>query len=231
MRAPDSYNDAQVIGQDGSHLASTLHRVANSTAGDAPTDVYARVAGRLASLTGLRIRGLRVDADDAREAFTLVLRDESGIELPARSLSEGTLRFLALCVLLEDSTVTGVVCLEEPENGIHPLNVNAIVNLVQDLAVDPSLPPGPDNPMRQVIVNTHSPAVVQLVDPGDLLYADAPIKTEGGLARHALRLRPLQRTWRAAEAPSSIGKTDLIAYLSSPPGAQLTLTPTFTDVA
>lgn len=137
-----------------------------------PERVYARVAGRLADLSGLRVGELRVEEDDVRELLTAQLTEAGGMTLPARSLSEGTLRFLALCVLLEDPSVTGLLCMEEPENGIHPANVEAMVDLVRDLAVDARDEPGPDNPFRQVIINTHSPYVVQLVDKDDLLFAD-----------------------------------------------------------
>lgn len=231
MRTPDTYTDPQHMGPDGSHLAGTLYRVACS--GDREAEnVYATVANRLSSLTGLAVTDVCVDADDARETFTLLLTERSGIELPARSLSEGTLRFLALCVLLEDPTMTGLICLEEPENGIHPLNVGAMVDLVRDLAMDPELEPGPDNPLRQVIVNTHSPAVVQLVGPQDLLYADLDRASEpGSITAGTLRLRPVRGTWRDPQAAHGIGKAGLIAYLSEPPGAQLTLTPLSPEAA
>src|SRR5262249_56565164 len=128
-----------------------------------------RIANRLSDLSGVKVERLFVTTDDVREQFTVMLQEAGGLPLPARSLSEGTLRFLALCVLLEDPSVTGVLCVEEPENGIHPANIEALVELVRDLAVDPSRAPGRDNPFRQVIVNTHSPAIVQLVGPADLL--------------------------------------------------------------
>lgn len=222
MRTPDDYRDPRHLDHDGRHLAATLYRVATESPDGDPVDVYARVAGRLASLTGLNVHSLRVEADDKRDTLTLLLRDHNGIELPARSLSEGTLRFLALCVLLEDTTDTDLVCMEEPENGIHPLNIGAMVELAQDLAVDPTLAPGPDNPMRQVIVNTHSPSVVQLIDSADLLYADSAAGTDGSGSR-ALRLRATRGSWRDPDSTSGVGKIDLMSYLSHPPGAQLSL--------
>lgn len=233
MRAPDSYTDPPRMGPDGSHLAATLHRVSTTDEQGNPDDTFASVAERLSSLTGLKIRDLHVDADDARETFTLLLREQSGIKLPARSLSEGTLRFLALCVLLEDPTVTGLLCLEEPENGIHPLNVAAMVDLIRDLVMDPQMPPGPDNPFRQVIVNTHSPSVVQLVGAEDLLYADlcAVGSDTGSRPMYGLRLRPVAGTWRDPDRRFGVGKADLLAYLSEPPGAQLSLTPTTHEAA
>lgn len=230
LRAPDSYSDPSTMEADGRHLAATLYRVASGE-DTKPEDVYATVASRLAALTGVDVASVRVDADDARETLTLLLRERSGVELPARSLSEGTLRFLALCVLLEDPQVTGLFCLEEPENGIHPANVPAMVDLVRDLALDAFEEPGRDNPMRQVIVNTHSPAVVQLMAPDDLLFADVAPRSAGDASspRGALRLRPMLRTWRDPEGRRGVGKADLITYLSEPPGAQLTLRP-LTDV-
>src|SRR5262249_39934574 len=153
----------------------------------------------LSELAELRVREVGVAADDVRELLTVYLTDSAGMQLPARSLSEGTLRFLALCVLLEDPSATGVVCIEEPENGIHPANIPAMVRLAEDLAVDPQFPIGEDNPFRQVIINTHSPAVVQLVDPNDLLFAAlGPHKAPDGSTVRALRLSPLAGTWRSA---------------------------------
>jgi predicted ATPase len=227
LRAADRYTDPRSMGPDGRHLAATLYRVATAVDdGKAhPENVYATVAERLSSLTGVKVRNLRVDTDDARELLTLQLRELEGIELPARSLSEGTLRYLALCVLLQDSTVRGVLCMEEPENGIHPANVPAMVDLLRDLAVDASMEPGRDNPLRQVIINTHSPDVVQLIDPDDMLYATVgPMRRPDGSIANALRLRPREGTWRSRSSPEpTVGLGELLVYLKNPPGSQLQL--------
>jgi len=157
---------------DGSHLASALHRIAGQASTAAESDaVYARVASSLDRLSGVRVDSLRVDEDDVRELLSLRMLERGGIELPARNLSEGTLRYLALCVMLEDTRAGGLVCMEEPENGIHPANMGSMIDLVRRLAVGPGEAPGTDNPFRQVIVNTHSPAVVQLVGKDNLLFA------------------------------------------------------------
>ncbi|MFD7381910.1 AAA family ATPase [Streptomyces anulatus] len=226
LRRSDRYVDPHVMGADGSHLPATLFRVAHDTPGADPSQVYARVAGRLSDLTGIHVRDLDVDQDEVRQLLTVNVHEVAGMTLPARSLSEGTLRFLALCVLLEDSSVRGLICMEEPENGIHPANLNAMVDLVQDLAVDPSEEPGTDNPFRQVLINTHSPGVVQLVGNEDLLFADTAMhRSENGTLNRALRLRPLVDTWRANKATSGsfVTKADILPYLTTPVGAQLTL--------
>ena len=41
-----------------------------------------------------------------------------------------------------------VLCMEEPENGIHPGNLPAMRLLLHDIAVDMNEPVGVDNPLR-----------------------------------------------------------------------------------
>ncbi|SCE99757.1 AAA family ATPase [Micromonospora chokoriensis] len=228
LRAPDGFSDARSLGADGRHLAASLYRIANESGSDDhksdPDAVYARVAGRLSDLVGVGVEGIVVELDQVREVFTLFLEERGSLRLPARALSEGTLRFLALCVLLEDPNFTGLICMEEPENGIHPANLPAMLELVRDLAVDPSDAPGPTNPFRQVIVNTHSPWVVQLCNPADLLLAEVrPHVGANGRHTRSLSLLPFTGTWRAAGGQSTFSMADVVAYLAAPPNAQLKL--------
>lgn len=226
LRTADRFTDPDEMQADGRHLPRCLDRIARGKSPDDPARVYSRVAGRLSDLSGLHVRTLDVDADDTRQLLTIKLHEIDGMVLPARSLSEGTLRFLALCVLLEDPQSGGLMCMEEPENGIHPANLFAMVSLVRDLAVDATEQVDEeDNPFRQVLINTHSPGVVELVGAADLLIADTSTVPEaGGRTARSLRLRPLADTWRAGGAEKGYGtKADILAYLTTPPQARLTL--------
>lgn len=223
LRISDRFVDPRTMSSDGRHLAAALYRLAQqSDASGSGDDVYARVANRLSGLAGLDVRGLRVDVDEVRELLSIVVVDGHRGELPARSLSEGTLRYLALCVILEDPLMTGLITMEEPENGIHPANLPEMVRLVEDLAVDPNNPPAADNPLRQVIVNTHSPGVVQLVEPANLMMATERLVTVHGSVVRALRLDGFRGTWRTATS-DGVTKADLLPYLQHPPGAQTRL--------
>lgn len=231
MRSPDAfavYSTQPFVGANGSRLAATLYRQAYRDQGKgkavSPEPTYARIATKLARL--VPATAIRVDRDDRRELLTLELQlGHKGPFFAARALSDGTLRFLALCILDNDPEVQGVLCMEEPENGIHPERMQAMVEIVGGLAVDPNLPPGPDNPFRQVIVNTHSPVFVRLQKPADLLFAK-PVTIRGprgGLAQ-TLRLLPIKGTWRAeVDAQVSVQRGEILAYLTTPPGAQLGL--------
>lgn len=229
LRASDRYHDPRTMDIDGRHLPAALFRIATrqpaSGAAPDPAGTFARVTSRLSALTGVGVRRVLVDTDDKRELITLKLEEPDGVELPARSLSEGTLRFLALAVISEDPDAHGVICMEEPENGMHPANLGAMVDLLRDLAFDPHDETGDDNPFRQVIANTHSPSLVQLLEPEEMLFAAADFAPHGngGIAR-ALRLAPLQDTWRDGrlnEPP--ITKAEILPYLTSPIGTQLSI--------
>jgi predicted ATPase len=114
--------------------------------------------------------------------------------------------------------------MEEPENGIHPERMQAMVELVRGLAVDPSHAPGADNPFRQVIVNTHSPLFVQLQHAADRLFARQVLLTdEDGLRSSALRLRPERGTWRDPDGSQGVGVGEMLSYLADPAGVRLSV--------
>lgn len=98
-----------------------------------------------------------VKDDTENKQYIIYLRSVDGKEYSSRVLSEGTLRLLTLCILEQDNRHTGLLCFEEPENGIHPFRIKAMVGLLKDLTTDFN---DEDIPLRQVIVNSHSPVLV-----------------------------------------------------------------------
>lgn len=119
--------------------------------------------------------------------------------------------------------MTGLVTMEEPENGIHPANLNQIVQLVSDVAVDPHRAPNDENPLRQIIVNTHSPGVIQLVGPEPLLVASQHLTRVGASTIRALRLRAIRGSWRQRAGMPFTETADLIDDLTLPVGVRLSL--------
>jgi len=202
LRRPDEFASQARLGADGSHLPATLYRLSREGERGASGigDAYGRVAARLHDLIH-DIRSIRVDRDEKRELLSLVATDRYRTPVAARALSDGTLRFLALTVLELDPEAVGVICFEEPENGIHPARIPAMLRLLQDIAVDPTLPVGPDNPLRQIVVNTHSPAVVANLEDACLLGAVPTSTVEGGRRSQVLSFRALPETWRARLSP------------------------------
>lgn len=215
LRKPDEFSALPRLGSDGSHLPAALYRLAR---GGKNAQLYNSVAMRLQELIR-DIQGIAVDRDEKRELLTLLATDRSKTQFPARALSDGTLRFLALTVLELDPEVVGVICFEEPENGIHPERIPAMLRLLKGIAVDTALPVGDDNPLRQVIVNTHSPVVVGEIEDDDLLGADVREASDGGRLFRKVVFQCLPETWRAGlePAPQTLPKGALLAYLNPVP--------------
>lgn len=74
---------------------------------------------------------------------------EGDLSIPAQRLSDGTLRYLCLVALLTDPEPPPLICLEEPEIGLHP---DVVVKLA-DMLVDASS-------RTRLIVTTHSDTLV-----------------------------------------------------------------------
>lgn len=230
LRRPDEFMTPPGMRPDGSHLPATLYALAHSESPDSTDDhdtwVYEQIALRLTDLID-DVYEVSIDRDERRQLLTLQVQDKNGTTYPARSLSDGTLRSLALAVLALDPSVQGVICLEEPENGIHPERIAAMLELLQDIAVDVIRSVAQDNPLRQVIVNTHSPAVVHLVPPESLLIAETEQAIRDDKRYQKAVFRWLPDSWRGEASPEerAVMKGRLQYYLNPIPndGSQLSL--------
>ena len=173
------------------------------------------------------MREVLIDRDERRELLTLQVKGRDGTSHPARALSDGTLRFLALVVLGLDPGAQGLICLEEPENGIHPERIAAMLRLLQDIATDTSRPVGPDNPLRQVIINTHSPSVVARVLDDTLLIAEPKETVKDGKRFRRVSFSHLDKAWRVKADASNLEQVQvifggkMISYLNPFPSPEM----------
>ena len=210
----DKRKNAQ-IQANGENLPATLYRL---QAENQDRDIYQELANRLSELVD-GVKEINIDKDDKRELFTLMLKFKDGGVFPARSLSDGTLRFVGLSVIELDSKSSGVICLEEPENGIHPQKIDSMIRLLTEIATDTQYPVDHENALRQVIINTHSPIVVQLVPEDSLLVAESKeaYSSEFNMKYTSTTFSPLKGTWRTeieGEFVSPVSLGNLLAYLN-----------------
>jgi predicted ATPase len=212
LRKPDEFQSPTSIDPTGAHIPSTLWRLSQDKGLGGEAAVYASVANTLSRLIE-KVRGVRVERDEVRRALRFMLQDRIGLELPAGALSDGTMRFVALAVIELDPEQRGVVCLEEPENGIHPQRVPAILDLLYRIAVDAEHSVGPDNPLRQVLITTHSPLVAARVRDGDLLFAQPTQLVERGSRVSAVTYAGLPGSWRDKLGTPVVSRGKVISYL------------------
>lgn len=71
--------------------------------------------------------------------------------ISARSLSDGTLRFMAFLTVLYSTPVGGTVLIEELENGLHPSQIHRLIELIEQFAESRDI---------QIVATTHSPQVL-----------------------------------------------------------------------
>jgi predicted ATPase len=69
--------------------------------------------------------------------------------IPATGLSDGTLKFLCLMAVLFDPSPGRLVCIEEPESGLHPDAVTLVADALREASR-----------RMQIVVTTHSDALV-----------------------------------------------------------------------
>lgn len=167
LRQPNSIYEVKnaEIRANGLNLPATLYRLQSEKK---DKDVYQTLTNKLSELVD-NIDVINIDKDDKRDLLTLQIQYKDGLVLPAHSLSDGTLRFLGLAIIEQDNTGSRLICLEEPENGINPKKIYEMIDLLEGMATDTDSIVDEDNPLRQVIINTHSPIVVSCV-PDESLY-------------------------------------------------------------
>jgi len=98
-------------------------------------------------------------------SYYLRVTYRNGVTVPAWLLSDGTLRVLALTLIAYLPNQEQVFIIEEPENGVHPRAVEAVFKALRSVYDG------------QVFMATHSPLILALAQPEDLLIF---AKTPGG---------------------------------------------------
>ena len=150
-QATSKNRGGDTITPSGKNLAAALYRIKQIDAYSL-IEISRKLNAFLPNFTEVDV----ID-DNENKQYLIKLKDIDKKEFSSRVLSEGTLRILTLCILEFDDKHTGLLCFEEPENGIHPFRIKAMTKLLRDLSIDFN---DIDLPLRQVIVNTHSPVLV-----------------------------------------------------------------------
>jgi len=176
MRAPNPVKEVRHIGLMGEELAAYLNTLRTSD------EAQFKALQDALRLVIPSVEGVEVEPNDIGEVELRLL--EEGIAVPARILSEGTLRALGLLALFAGKETPALIGFEEPENGIHPRRIRTIAEVLKTRATESD---------TQLIVTTHSPTLVDLI-PNEFLYvcqkkggstSIRPFRTWGSLARTA----------------------------------------------
>ena len=147
------------LGESGEYLAAILHRLEKHAGGKgALADIIEGLRGVVPGFKGLRTKRLEVDG---RLTFQ-VLEDRMRGAINPRSVSDGTIRLLALMVIAHwSASRSTLLSVEEPENGLHPHLSKNIVELMREASES-----------RQVFVTTHNANFLDHLLPDEIMLFD-----------------------------------------------------------
>jgi predicted ATPase len=155
-----------LLESDASNLGLVLNRLRRDAA------VKKRLLEALSSLyEGIDDFDVQIEGGTVQVFF-----HEGRFTVPATRLSDGTLRYLCLLAILCHPSPPPLVCIEEPELGLHPDVLPTVVELLKEASE-----------RTQLVVTTHSDVLVDaLTDwPESVLVAE---KTQAGTS--LARLNP-----------------------------------------
>lgn len=155
VRAPSRDERSTRLEPDASNLANVLRTLRGKE----------RYRSILEALHDLLDFIESVDTDVDRGLVSLLLK-EAPFSDPTEALaaSDGTLRLLALVTALHLMPEHGLLCVEEPEHGLHPLVFGPLLDLIRERC--------PREGTRQVVIATHSPDLIDAAQPDEVIVVE-----------------------------------------------------------
>lgn len=159
MKKTADVDDNRFLREDGSNLASFLYYLSQKH--KAAYGLIRRTVQRVAPFfDDFLLEPQKLNEEKIR----LEWRHQGSEEyFDASSLSDGSLRFIAMATLLLQPELLrpSVILIDEPELGLHPYAITMLASLVKQAAVS-----------SQVILSTQSPFLLDHFQPEDILVAD-----------------------------------------------------------
>lgn len=146
------------LDQTGSNLANYLQFIERQK----PRE-FQNLLQRLA----LKVPGLKtIKSDKTADKRLLLEFHAQGYDEPffQQDMSDGTLKFLAYLLLMEDPDPAPLIGIEEPENGLHHQLLSLLAAEFKDFAQKKRGP--------QVLITTHAPSLVDALTPDEVWVFD-----------------------------------------------------------
>jgi predicted ATPase len=159
MRKTAKLDDNRFLRPDGSNLAAFLYYLRARHEG--AYSLIRRIVQRVAPFfEDFHLEPRELAPDNIKLEW---LHKRSDQYWDASSLSDGTLRFIALTTLFFQPIELrpSLILVDEPELGLHPYAIEMLAALIRQASVD-----------TQVIVSTQSPILLDHFEPKDVLVAD-----------------------------------------------------------
>ncbi len=174
LREPSDTEGPGLLDAAGGGLAGYLRAIGQDLDADGVSG--AAVLAAVRADLGMIVRdivGFRVVEDERRHESWIEFTARDQPPFPADVASDGTLRALALLASLHDPRPwAGPLVVEEPENGLFPERLRDLLTVSRAATSDPAHD-GPGDPLRQVLLTSHSPLVLDVVPAEEIVFLDA----------------------------------------------------------
>jgi len=150
VREPKLPREEDVLSEDYSNLVLVLYNM-YIREGKLPERI-SQLMERLFPNTYIGFRALK----DGR--ITLIVREDD-VELDLPSVSDGFLKTLGIATVLSNKK-GGMLIIDQIEDSLHAFTIETLIDELRNM----------DD--VTVIITTHSPSVIDLVDPGELIICD-----------------------------------------------------------
>ena len=147
MRRP-SFPGQTVLGDGGENLPTVLRAIC------ADPDRRRRLIDWVRTLTPMDVEDFRFPVDPVTGLVQLVVLEKGGRTCSAYSVSDGTLRFLAMLAALLADDPARFYFFEEIDNGIHPARQWLLLELIEKQTAAGA---------TQVVTTTHAPGLLTSV--------------------------------------------------------------------
>lgn len=152
------YNNIE-LAVDGSNIAAILYRIKINE-----PDLYHYIV-QIIQLSAPYLQDFVLRANPLNPEVIRLEWKKAGCDIPfgVNQLSDGTLRFICLVTLLcqPEEMKKDIICIDEPELGLHPYAVTIITELMKKYAKK-----------RQIIIATQSADFVDAFNPQDIIVVD-----------------------------------------------------------
>lgn len=155
IREPHRDGRADFLRPDASNLANVLRTIEG-------TSTFERIASDATWLLK-NLEGVSTEVEKGK--LLLMIKERAfAEEFDALSASDGTLRLLALLTALHTMPEHALLCVEEPEHGLHPRVFGPLFDIIRERC--------PQGGGRQVLVTTHAPDLLDAAQPPEVVIAD-----------------------------------------------------------
>lgn len=162
LRSDWNAEPAPVLASDGHNLAAVLNAILTGPDRQLVIDLERQLNRAIPTLQGFSTPSVTGSGDRRAIEFTLVSDKRPLVTIPASHASDGAMLLTAFLTLAYTDTAN-VILVEEPENGLHPGRLEVVIDLLRKMTTGEI-----GNKPRQVILTTHSPLLLNYVDPSEV---------------------------------------------------------------